>query len=532
MRKIKCAFLLLSLILFYGCPLGEGDFSLSGDSQDSSDTAISSEIGNYPLLSPSNLKVVGTSSYGVFGFYLVWNSVSYANGYNVYSSDSQEGEFTLVKLANSCEFMMDVDLAGAESLTRFFKVKAVNVNGKESAFSAVATAEITTSGTFNKHVQSVVVTKGTVRGIQVKWPPVPEAFSYQIWRAVYGTPFASADLVKPVYVPINNGDPNLLWDDLSVKHAVLYDYWIVCFTENGVEGNVSSVGSGGFTRPYVEFLFGNQGSVRETTGVDYSYIELMWEIAWCQEDSTGLMKNEDGTYATDFVTPEEWFVGVTLTPSSNVYSSVGGGSGALTYLLTVVDDSRKAGLAVDSLDVDLHTNSDQWTVDGAFFKRVRYHEGIPTNVMEYLYRVKVIDTAAWGGASGVYIPYYFSVESRYNVGSTQYEYISPPSSMQLAYAISPANTAVAPSNFQLTGIGGGFASFSWDSVGDASSYKLYRKKSTDYKFELVSPDGHTEVIYTETSVSASGDVWYYAVSSVNGTGESQLSFPVAVTFTN
>lgn len=518
--------LLILSILFSGCDIFKGDKELSGDGDNKTNTALSTVMSNVALIPARGLKAVGATIAEGHAIYLVWEGVAYAKSYNIYVSDSLEGEFTLLGTNDSCEYyhMLPENLS-LSSVNKFYKVAGVNQNEKEGAFSSIAEGNFKVSGSFEKKVEHILLSKGDSGGIVVTWTSEPAAFSYKIMRAKSGAGYENAEVAREVYVPVDNTLSMLSWTDRGVKPGFVYDYWVICVDENGIAGNLSNVGIGGYVRPYPQAVFALPSAVR---GSGFSYIDICWEALWRLEDAQGPIA---GSEAKEDTSEESivWNVKVIDNPIDGTFYSMTSLPSSLSWLKAANNhgsfgNKLPGGQGVDS-DSDLTTSPAKWTKDAHFptlLKRLKNGD-INLNTIEYCYRILVntnanFEKTAYFVVSAIYKKSYFN------------EFETQACAMQEGFAIKPSVNINAPATVSATSTTPGIVNISWSSVSGASKYVVVRKKSTDYNFSKVQELNGTSFTHGDGSEdnSVEAGTWYYSVRAVNNTGESEFSMPVSV----
>ena len=517
----------LLVVFVGGCDLFSGKSELSGDGDNKTNTSLSTSLANVSLIPARHLKAMGVTIAEGHAIYLVWDSVQFAKSYNIYASDNSDGEFTLIGTSDSCEYydMLPSSLS-ITAVNKFYKVAGVNQNEKEGALSAVVNGHFQISGSYDKKVEAVSVSKGDSSGIRVSWTSEPSAFSYKIMRVKSGDIYDNAVVAREVYVPVDNTVSMLEWTDRSVSPGVIYDYYVICVDENGVMGQRSGVGKEGFVRPYPQVVFVGPSSVR---GGSYSYIDIFWETLWRLENVNGPVVGSEPALDTG----EDslfWKVALTDNPIEGIYFVMSSLPDYLNWLKAShthpnFGDKLPGNEGVDNSDSDLQTNPQKWTKDAhdpSLLKRFKNGDA-SLNTIEYCYRILVNNAAHFDR------PVYFVVSAIYKKGYFN-EFETPTSAMQEGFAIKPSVTINAPTSVTATSEQAGVVSISWNGVSGASRYIVCRKKATDYNFTKVQEVSGTSFVDgngNEENSVASG-IWYYSIRAVNGSGESEFSMPVEV----
>ncbi len=339
-------------------------------------------------------------------------------------------------------------------------------------------------------------------------------------RAKQGAGLEQAEVAYNKYIPINHRDPRLYWKDSAVNDAVLYDYWITCVTEDGQKGIISDIAKGGYSVPTVKVAFGNTGSIR---GANFSYAEILWEVPWCMENHTGLIKDSDGNYDISNVTPNEFSIIFTDNPSSQE-KNYGDLSVIIDSSATFITSGEAQGGEISVGTEDLYTNSanGHWTIEGNYFAKIQTAQtSTPDNPLflntkNYLARIKSTNAGSWNK------DYFFRIVAQYpnNISATA----SPMQKIRFL-GNSATNNIEPPAGLMFNAE---TKTFSWTaSTTSGVSYTLLKKKRTAFEFEIVT-ENILELESLQDTLTLQDEDCYYAVIATKDGKSSQMSFPIAV----
>jgi fibronectin type 3 domain-containing protein len=199
---------------------GRGESPQSGSV--SAKTMTSS--GNSPG-TPSNVKAEGASSSTIR---VSWNSVTGAELYRIYRSNTAAGTYTQLAAADGSPW---TDSGLSKNTTYYYKVAAVNGQGEgpQSTYASASTLGTAAGAPGTPSGFSALPMSSS--SIVLNWNPVDTAVSYEVFRssAVAGT----YSLVKTVSNP--------LWTDTGLHAKTAYHYKVAAVNEAGKSPQSNSV---------------------------------------------------------------------------------------------------------------------------------------------------------------------------------------------------------------------------------------------------------------------------------------------------
>lgn len=544
--------LIFLLFILAACPVGDIPNSGFSNDGDSADSALSSSIGSNVLLPPLYSQAYILNDAGLYRVRIDWDSVAYAEAYEVYSSSTSDGEFSLVTggLLGANQFEDRAEISYGDK--KFYKIRALKGSSDNcvySPFTNVMEVNIKVESTFTQKVQWVTLSKGVSQGVLVKWTPVEGAYSYKIERFIHKEP-NNPTVIKSVYIPINNKDSELLFVDNTVNPAYLYDYVVTCFDIHGTAGISSDRGIEGWTRSIPENVYTRGSSFRDGTAAGAeSIFEVCWttankQVYWSQEANSGAGGVVFDNSIIGGNEPSDWEVAVSVRPADNIYIPMNNSKGSdydsletvsnllvhskmndIKTLLSVLTDDLKGfeGLESNSL-------SDKWTQfnenEPLFFRLIKNEDDTFTNTIEYRY---------FGLYTGsVDKSFFYVVRPIYNKGfHDQYEPLR--SLMQQSEWVNP----IAPAGcteFNINSSNRLDLEFSWkcSTVNNDDEFIIYSKDSNDFKFiiveEILKNDDFTAVdgVFTYISEGKYNKTLNYTVSVKRGDNESEMTIPVEI----
>lgn len=115
---------------------------------------------------------------------LYWNSCSGANGYEVYRSNSSDGEYKLLAKINGKETNSYTDSKAVPGKTYYYKLKSTNVVNGTEGYSSYSQA---VKGKTIAKTKITSITSSNSTTMKISWKKVSGATSYDIYRSTNST---------------------------------------------------------------------------------------------------------------------------------------------------------------------------------------------------------------------------------------------------------------------------------------------------------------------------------------------------------
>jgi fibronectin type 3 domain-containing protein len=430
-----------------------------------SNISLSDDLYVFPA--PSSVNAVTQSSSSIN---ISWEDVSGANSYHIYRNDSY-----IATVNNNNTSYTDTGLTMGAQYS--YQVCAVNNSSFEGEKSAPVSA---TTSTLSAPSGVNAVAQGST-SISISWYSVIDASYYRIYRngSLYTT------------------TPNTSYTDTSLTANTQYSYQVSAVNSSGDEGNKSS-------------------SVNATT--------LLSAPSWVtaeEQNSTTIMISWGAVSGANSYKIYRNGSFYTTTTNTSYTNTVAAGTGAqYSYQVSAVNTSSVEGeksdpvsttgllstpsgvsaVAQDSTSIMINWNS----VSNASYYYI-YRDG---NYIDMAYNTYYTD---YGLVAGTQYSYQVSAVNNSSVEGNK-------SSSASATTLSSTGTLPAPSGVSATAQDSSSIMISWNSVSDASYYKIYRD---NYYIDTA-----YNTYYTDYGLVA-GTQYSYQVSAVNNSSvEGNKSAPV------
>ena len=435
---------------------------------------------------------------------LKWNAVSGAAKYEVYRARSKDGTYSLMSTQSATGYTNTSDLTNGN--TYYYKVRALDANGTAGAWSSVV------SVTYKQTLSAPTVTGGNdAQGRPtLTWKAVTGAAKYEVYRARS----RSGEYIK--YSTVTGTS----YTNISyIENGNTYYYKVRALDANGTAGAWSSIVSVTYkqTLSAPTVTGGNDAQGRPT---------LTWKaVSGAAKYEVYRARSKDGTYSKYSTT-----TGTAYTNSSYLTSGA-----TYYYKVRALDANGNAGPYSAVVSVTCRLKLTAPTVTGSTDSQGRptLKWNAVTGAAKYeVYRARSKD--------GDYIKYSTVTGTSYTNtsylenGNTYYYKVRALGSDGTAGPDSTPVSVTYKAPFGAPLVTGskdsqGRPALKWDKVTDAAKYEVYRARSKNGTYSLMSTQSATG--YTNTSYLANGTTYYYKVRALKANGTaSAYSSVVTITY--
>ena len=435
---------------------------------------------------------------------LTWKAVTGAAKYEVYRARSKDGDYIKYSTVTGTSYTNTSYIESGS--TYYYKVRALDANGTAGAWSSIV------SVTYKQTLSAPTVTGGNdAQGRPtLKWNAVSGAAKYEVYRARS----KDGDYIK--YATVTGTSYT---NTSYIENGNTYYYKVRALDANGTAGAWSSVVSVTYkqTLPAPTVTGGNDSQGRPT---------LTWKaVSGAAKYEVYRARSKDGTYTKYSTT-----TGTAYTNSSYLTSGA-----TYYYKVRALDANGNAGpySAVVSVTCRLKLTAPSVTGGNDAQGRPTLKWNAVTGAAKYeVYRARSLngDYVKYSTVTGTsytntsYLAngttYYYKVRALGSDGSYG-PYSTPVSVTYKAPFGAPLVTGSKDSQ--------GRPALKWDKVTDAAKYEVYRARSKDGTYSLMSTQSATG--YTNTSYLANGTTYYYKVRALKANGTaSAYSSVVTITY--
>ncbi len=435
---------------------------------------------------------------------LKWNAVSGAAKYEVYRARSKDGDYIKYSTVTGTSYTNTSYIESGN--TYYYKVRALDANGTAGAWSSIVAV------TYKQTLSAPAVTGGNdAQGRPtLKWNAVTGAAKYEVYRARS----KNGDYIK--YSTVTGTSYT---NTSYIENGNTYYYKVRALKSDGTAGAWSSIVSVTYkqTLPAPTVTGGNDSQGRPT---------LKWNaVTGAAKYEVYRARSKDGTYTKYSTT-----TGTAYTNSSYLTSGA-----TYYYKVRALDANGNAGpySAVVSVTCRLKLTAPSVTGGNDAQGRPTLKWNAVTGAAKYeVYRARSLngDYVKYSTVTGTsytntsYLAngttYYYKVRALGSDGSYG-PYSTPVSVTYKAPFGAPLVTGRKDSQ--------GRPALKWDKVTDAAKYEVYRARSKDGTYSLMSTQSATG--YTNTSYLANGTTYYYKVRALKANGTaSAYSSVVTITY--
>ena len=439
---------------------------------------------------------------------LKWNAVSGAAKYEVYRARSKDGDYIKYSTVTGTSYTNTSYLANGT--TYYYKVRALKSDGTAGAWSSIVSVTYRAASTGTLSAPSVTGGKDSQGRPTLKWNAVSGAAKYEVYRA------RSKD---GDYIKYSTVTGTSYTNTSYIESGNTYYYKVRALKSDGTAGAWSSVVSVTYkqtlTAPAV--TGGNDAQGRPT---------LTWKaVSGAAKYEVYRARSKDGTYSKYSTT-----TGTAYTNSSYLTSGA-----TYYYKVRALDANGNAGPYSAVVSVTCRLKLTAPTVTGSTDSQGRptLKWNAVTGAAKYeVYRARSKD--------GDYIKYSTVTGTSYTNtsylanGATYYYKVRALGSDGTAGPDSTPVSVTYKAPFGAPLVTGskdsqGRPALKWDKVTDAAKYEVYRARSKDGTYSLMSTQSATG--YTNTSYLANGTTYYYKVRALKANGTaSAYSSVVTITY--
>ena len=435
---------------------------------------------------------------------LKWNAVTGAAKYEVYRARSRSGEYIKYSTVTGTSYTNTSYIENGN--TYYYKVRALDANGTAGAWSSIV------SVTYKQTLSAPTVTGGNdAQGRPtLKWNAVSGAAKYEVYRARS----RSGEYIK--YSTVTGTSYT---NTSYIENGNTYYYKVRALKSDGTAGAWSSIVSVTYkqTLSAPAVTGGNDAQGRPT---------LTWNaVSGAAKYEVYRARSKDGTYTKYSTT-----TGTAYTNSSYLTSGA-----TYYYKVRALDANGNAGPYSAVVSVTCRLKLTAPTVTGSTDSQGRptLKWNAVTGAAKYeVYRARSKD--------GDYIKYSTVTGTSYTNtsylanGTTYYYKVRALGSDGTAGPDSTPVSVTYKAPFGAPLVTGskdsqGRPALKWDKVTDAAKYEVYRARSKDGTYSLMSTQSATG--YTNTSYLANGTTYYYKVRALKANGTaSAYSSVVTITY--
>ena len=439
---------------------------------------------------------------------LKWNAVTGAAKYEVYRARSKDGDSIKYSTVTGTSYTNTSYIEDGN--TYYYKVRALDANGTAGAWSSIVSVTYRAASTGTLSAPAVTGGKDSQGRPTLKWNAVSGAAKYEVYRA------RSKD---GDYIKYSTVTGTSYTNTSYIESGNTYYYKVRALKSDGTAGAWSSVVSVTYkqtlTAPAV--TGGNDAQGRPT---------LTWKaVSGAAKYEVYRARSKDGTYTKYSTT-----TGTAYTNSSYLTSGA-----TYYYKVRALDANGNAGPYSAVVSVTCRLKLTAPTVTGSTDSQGRptLKWNAVTGAAKYeVYRARSKD--------GDYIKYSTVTGTSYTNtsyienGNTYYYKVRALGSDGTAGPDSTPVSVTYKAPFGAPLVTGskdsqGRPALKWDKVTDAAKYEVYRARSKDGTYSLMSTQSATG--YTNTSYLANGTTYYYKVRALKANGTaSAYSSVVTITY--
>ena len=435
---------------------------------------------------------------------LTWNAVSGAAKYEVYRARSLNGDYIKYSTVTGTSYTNTSYIENGN--TYYYKVRALKSDGTAGAWSSIV------SVTYKQTLSAPTVTGGNDSQGRptLKWNAVSGAAKYEVYRA---------RSLNGDYIKYSTVTGTSYTNTSYIENGNTYYYKVRALKSDGTAGAWSSVVSVTYkqTLPAPTVTGGNDAQGRPT---------LTWNaVSGAAKYEVYRARSKDGTYTKYSTTTGTAYTNSSyLTSGATYYYKVralgaNGNAGPYSAVVSVTCRLKLTAPSVTGGTDAQGRPTLKWNaVSGAAKYEVYRARSMNGDYIKYSTVTGTSYTNTSYLANGT--TYYYKVRALGSDGSYG-PYSTPVSVTYKAPFGAPLVTCSKDSQ--------GRPALKWDKVTDAAKYEVYRARSKDGTYSLMSTQSATG--YTNTSYLANGTTYYYKVRALKANGTaSAYSSVVTITY--
>ena len=439
---------------------------------------------------------------------LTWKAVTGAAKYEVYRARSKDGDYIKYSTVTGTSYTNTSYIEDGN--TYYYKVRALDANGTAGAWSSIVSVTYRAASTGTLSAPSVTGGKDSQGRPTLTWKAVSGAAKYEVYRA------RSKD---GDYIKYSTVTGTSYTNTSYIESGNTYYYKVRALKSDGTAGAWSSVVSVTYkqTLSAPTVTGGNDAQGRPT---------LTWNaVSGAAKYEVYRARSKDGTYSKYSTT-----TGTAYTNSSYLTSGA-----TYYYKVRALDANGNAGPYSAVVSVTCRLKLTAPAVTGG-----NDSQGRPTLTWKAVTGAAKYEVYRARSKDGDYIKYSTVTGTSYTNtsylanGTTYYYKVRALGSDGTAGPDSTPVSVTYKAPFGAPLVTGskdsqGRPALKWDKVTDAAKYEVYRARSKDGTYSLMSTQSATG--YTNTSYLANGTTYYYKVRALKANGTaSAYSSVVTITY--
>ena len=439
---------------------------------------------------------------------LKWNAVSGAAKYEVYRARSLNGDYIKYSTVTGTSYTNTSYIEDGN--TYYYKVRALDANGTAGAWGSIVSVTYRAASTGTLSAPTVTGGNDAQGRPTLKWNAVTGAAKYEVYRA---------RSLNGDYIKYSTVTGTSYTNTSYIENGNTYYYKVRALKSDGTAGAWSSVVSVTYkqTLSAPAVTGGNDAQGRPT---------LKWNaVTGAAKYEVYRARSKDGTYTKYSTTTGTAYTNSSyLTSGATYYYKVraldaNGNAGPYSAVVSVTCRLKLTAPSVTGGNDAQGRPTLKWNaVSGAAKYEVYRARSMNGDYVKYSTVTGTSYTNTSYLANGT--TYYYKVRALGSDGSYG-PYSTPVSVTYKAPFGAPLVTGSKDSQ--------GRPALKWDKVTDAAKYEVYRARSKDGTYSLMSTQSATG--YTNTSYLANGTTYYYKVRALKANGTaSAYSSVVTITY--